>query len=119
MVALKILPNSLAETREVGLLAKLARPDVVGIFDFGTSGGYFSLLMELVNGNAGSILATCRCRRARRFRECHSGPPSIGGPCRIGEGFGHHPETQILGLANRGGSGDYSHPRFFSESPTE
>jgi len=58
MVALKILPKSLAETpefterftREARTLAKLAHPNIVGIFDFGESGGYFYLLMEYVDG---------------------------------------------------------------------
>ncbi len=57
-VALKILPKSLAETpefterftREARLLAKLAHPNIVGIFDFGESGGYFFLMMEFVDG---------------------------------------------------------------------
>ena len=58
MVALKILPKSLAEspefterfTREARTLAKLAHPNIVGIFDFGESGGYFFLIMEYVDG---------------------------------------------------------------------
>ncbi len=58
VVALKILPKSLAENpefterfiREAQMLAKLNHPKIVGIFDFGESGGYFFLLMEFVDG---------------------------------------------------------------------
>lgn len=58
IVALKILPQSLAEspefskrfTREGRVLAKLNHPSIVGVFDFGESGGYFYLLMEFVDG---------------------------------------------------------------------
>ena len=57
-VALKVLPKSLAAdpqfterfTREARMLARLAHPNIVGIFDFGESGGYYYLLMEYVDG---------------------------------------------------------------------
>lgn len=57
-VALKILPPSLAETpeftnrfsREGRLLARLNHPNIVSIYDFGETGGYFFLLMEFVDG---------------------------------------------------------------------
>jgi serine/threonine protein kinase len=57
-VALKVLPKSLAATpefterftREARMLARLAHPNIVGIFDFGESGGYHYLLMEYVDG---------------------------------------------------------------------
>ncbi|NNE93601.1 MAG: serine/threonine protein kinase, partial [Verrucomicrobiales bacterium] len=57
-VALKILPQSLAETpeftgrftREGRLLARLSHPNIVAVHDFGESGGYFFLLMEFVDG---------------------------------------------------------------------
>ena len=57
-VALKILPRHLAEdpkfaerfAREGKLLAKLSHPNIVSIFDFGESGGFFYLLMEFVDG---------------------------------------------------------------------
>ena len=58
MVALKILPPTLAETpefrerfsREGRLLARLNHPGIVGVHDFGESGGFFYLVMELVDG---------------------------------------------------------------------
>ncbi len=58
LVALKILPPSLAESpafterfsREGRLLAKLSHPNIVGIHDFGEGGGFFFLLMEYVDG---------------------------------------------------------------------
>lgn len=57
-VALKILPQHLADdpkfaerfAREGKLLAKLNHPNIVSIFDFGESGGFFYLLMEFVDG---------------------------------------------------------------------
>lgn len=57
-VALKILPPSLAESpafterfsREGRLLAKLNHPNIVGVYDFGESGGFYFLLMEFVDG---------------------------------------------------------------------
>ena len=57
-VALKILPQHLAEdpkfaerfTREGKLLAKLNHQNIVSIFDFGESGGFFYLMMEFVDG---------------------------------------------------------------------
>lgn len=58
LVALKILPPSLAGSaafrerfvREGRLLAKLSHPNIVGVHDFGESGGFFFLLMEFVDG---------------------------------------------------------------------
>lgn len=58
LVALKILPPHLAArpgfaerfTREARTLAKLSHPHIVGVHDFGESGGYFYLLMEYVDG---------------------------------------------------------------------
>src|SRR5688572_22611800 len=58
LVALKILPPHLAAqpgfserfTREARALAKLHHPNIVTVFDFGESGGFFYLLMEFVNG---------------------------------------------------------------------
>ena len=57
-VALKILPQHLAAhpgfaerfAREGKVLAKLNHPNIVSIFDFGESGGFFFLLMEFVDG---------------------------------------------------------------------
>ncbi|MEM7147761.1 MAG: protein kinase [Verrucomicrobiota bacterium] len=57
-VALKVLPQSLAElpaftdrfTREGRLLAKLSHPNIVGVYDFGETDGLFFLLMEYVDG---------------------------------------------------------------------
>ena len=57
-VALKVLPKALAATpefterftREARMLARLAHPNIVGIFDFGESGGFYYLLMEYVDG---------------------------------------------------------------------
>ena len=58
LVALKILPPALAAqpgfserfTREARVLARLAHPHIVGIYDFGESAGFFYLTMEFVNG---------------------------------------------------------------------
>ena len=58
LVALKILPPALAAqpgfaerfTREARVLARLAHPHIVGIYDFGESAGFFYLIMEFVNG---------------------------------------------------------------------
>ncbi len=58
LVALKILAPALATqpgfaerfTREARALAKLSHPHIVGVHDFGTSGGFFYLLMEFVDG---------------------------------------------------------------------
>jgi serine/threonine protein kinase len=58
MVALKILPPHLAVqpgfagrfTREARALAKLSHPHIVGVHDFGESGGFYFLLMEYVDG---------------------------------------------------------------------
>ncbi len=57
-VALKILTPALATqpgfaerfTREARALAKLSHPHIVGVHDFGESGGFFYLLMEFVDG---------------------------------------------------------------------
>ena len=57
-VALKILPPALAAqpgfaerfTREARVLARLAHPHIVAIYDFGESAGFFYLIMEFVNG---------------------------------------------------------------------
>ena len=58
LVALKILPEQLAGdpafaarfAREGQMLARLSHPNVVGVYDFGESGGFFYLLMEYVDG---------------------------------------------------------------------
>ena len=58
LVALKILTPVLAAqpgfaerfTREARALAKLSHPNIVGVHDFGESGGFFYLLMEFVDG---------------------------------------------------------------------
>jgi serine/threonine protein kinase len=58
LVALKILPPALAVqpgfserfTREARVLAKLAHPHIVTVYDFGESAGFFYLIMEFVNG---------------------------------------------------------------------
>ncbi len=58
LVALKILPPALAAqpgfserfTREARVLARLAHPHIVAIYDFGESAGFFYLTMEFVNG---------------------------------------------------------------------
>jgi serine/threonine protein kinase len=58
VAALKLLPRELAAdpafaerfTREGRALAKLSHPNIVGVFDFGVSGGYYWLLMEYVDG---------------------------------------------------------------------
>jgi tRNA A-37 threonylcarbamoyl transferase component Bud32 len=57
-VALKVLPQELAGApgfadrfaREARLLARLNHPNIVTVYDFGKSGGYYYLLMEYVNG---------------------------------------------------------------------
>ena len=57
-VALKLLPQSLAAepafaerfNREARVLARLNHPNIVTVYDFGQSGGFFYLLMELVDG---------------------------------------------------------------------
>ncbi len=57
-VALKILSPALAESpsfterfsREGRLLARLNHPNIVGVHDFGESGGFFFLIMEYVDG---------------------------------------------------------------------
>ena len=58
LVALKILTPVLAAqpgfaerfTREARALAKLSHPNIVGVHDFGESGGFFYLIMEFVDG---------------------------------------------------------------------
>jgi tRNA A-37 threonylcarbamoyl transferase component Bud32 len=58
LVALKILPPALAAepgfaerfTREARVLARLAHPHIVAIYDFGEGAGFFYLIMEYVNG---------------------------------------------------------------------
>lgn len=58
LVALKLLPPHLAAqpgfaerfTREARALAKLSHPHIVGVHDFGRSGGFFYLIMEYVDG---------------------------------------------------------------------
>ncbi|HYF34897.1 MAG TPA: serine/threonine-protein kinase, partial [Prosthecobacter sp.] len=58
VVALKILPKSLAATpgfpdrftREGRVLARLKHPNIVTVHDFGESGGFFYLIMEHVDG---------------------------------------------------------------------
>jgi tRNA A-37 threonylcarbamoyl transferase component Bud32 len=57
-VALKLLPDKLAKdaqfaerfNREGRVLAKLNHPNIVSIFDFGQTGGFYYLLMEYVDG---------------------------------------------------------------------
>lgn len=57
-VALKILTPHLASqpgfaerfTREARALARLNHPNIVAVYDFGESGGFFYLLMEFVDG---------------------------------------------------------------------
>jgi tRNA A-37 threonylcarbamoyl transferase component Bud32 len=57
-VALKVLPQRLAAepgfrdrfTREGRMLARLNHPNIVSVFDFGESGGFFHLTMEFVDG---------------------------------------------------------------------
>jgi hypothetical protein len=58
LVALKVLPPEVGKdpafaerfTREARALARLGHPHVVGVHDFGESGGLFYLLMEYVDG---------------------------------------------------------------------
>ncbi|MBP6783339.1 MAG: protein kinase [Verrucomicrobiales bacterium] len=58
LVALKVLPKSLAATpgfterftREGRVLARLSHPNIVAVHDFGESGGFCYLLMEHVDG---------------------------------------------------------------------
>lgn len=58
VVALKILPRELGDlpefaerfAREGQVLAKLNHPNIVSVFDFGESEGFFFLLMEYVDG---------------------------------------------------------------------
>lgn len=58
MVALKVLPKSLAATpgfaerftREGRVLARLSHPSIVTVHDFGESGGFCYLIMEYVDG---------------------------------------------------------------------
>ncbi len=57
-VALKILSPELAQdpafaerfSREAKALAKLNHPNIVGVYDFGTAGGFYFFLMEFVDG---------------------------------------------------------------------
>jgi tRNA A-37 threonylcarbamoyl transferase component Bud32 len=57
-VALKVLPQTLAGdaafaerfNREARVLARLSHPNIIAVFDFGQSGGFFYLLMEFVDG---------------------------------------------------------------------
>jgi tRNA A-37 threonylcarbamoyl transferase component Bud32 len=57
-VALKLLPDKLAKdaqfaerfNREGRVLAKLNHPNIVSVFDFGQTGGFYYLLMEYVDG---------------------------------------------------------------------
>jgi len=57
-VALKLLPDKLAKdaqfaerfNREGRVLAKLNHPNIVSVFDFGQSGGFYYLQMEYVDG---------------------------------------------------------------------
>src|SRR5436190_2458873 len=57
-VALKLLPDKLARdaqfaerfNREGRVLAKLNHPNIVSVFDFGQTGGFYYLLMEYVDG---------------------------------------------------------------------
>lgn len=66
LVALKILPPSIAETsgfeerfvREGRALAKLNHPGIVGVYDFGKAGPFAYLVMEYVDGvNLRSLLS--------------------------------------------------------------
>ena len=58
IVALKILPSEVGRdpafaerfTREAQALARLTHPNIVMVFDFGESDGYFYFLMEYVDG---------------------------------------------------------------------
>ncbi len=58
LVALKLLPQSLAANatfaerfnREARVLARLNHPNIVTVYDFGESGGFFYLLMEFIDG---------------------------------------------------------------------
>lgn len=58
LVALKILPHALAAdltfaerfNREARVLARLNHPNIVTVYDFGQSDGFFYLLMEYVDG---------------------------------------------------------------------
>ena len=58
MVAVKVLPKSLAATpgfaerftREGRVLARLSHPNIVTVHDFGESGGFCFLIMEYVDG---------------------------------------------------------------------
>lgn len=58
LVALKLLPDRLATNpefaerfhREGRVLARLNHPNIVTVYDFGTSGGFYYLLMEFVDG---------------------------------------------------------------------
>jgi predicted Ser/Thr protein kinase len=58
VVALKILPREAAGepafaerfTREARALARLSHPNIVAVYDFGQSGGWYYLLMEFVDG---------------------------------------------------------------------
>lgn len=57
-VALKLLPDKLARdphfaerfNREGRFLAKLNHPNIVSVFDFGQTGGFYFLMMEFVDG---------------------------------------------------------------------
>lgn len=58
LVALKLLPDQLARNpqfterfhREGRVLARLHHPNIVAVYDFGQSGGFYYLLMEYVDG---------------------------------------------------------------------
>lgn len=57
-VALKLLPDKLAKdaqfaerfNREGRVLAKLNHPNIVSVYDFGQTGGFYYLLMEYIDG---------------------------------------------------------------------
>jgi tRNA A-37 threonylcarbamoyl transferase component Bud32 len=75
LVALKLLPSSLAERdaafagrfeREGQLLARLHHPNIVAVHDSGRAGDFFYLLMEYVDGvNLRQAMRSCRFTAAQ------------------------------------------------------
>ena len=105
-VALKVLPHALAADpsfaerfhREARALAKLNHPNIVTVFDYGEQGGWYYLLMELVDG-----VNLRQAMRTRRFtpEQALEIVPQICGALQYahGEGVLHRdikPENLLL-----------------------
>jgi serine/threonine protein kinase len=110
-VALKVLPRVLAADpsfaerfhREARALARLNHPNIVTVFDYGEQGGWYYLLMELVDG-----VNLRQAMRAQRFtpEEALEIVPQICGALQYahGEGVLHRdikPENLLLDSKGR------------------